>query len=152
VSSPSVEGVADDVFFNVTNLDLDDLNGRAGRHSWGYVEPVEAAEELFEESVAGNLEDMLRRMDLGFETASEAVCMGIVLGLFRAGKNGSSLLEWDPDFPAEHAGYVVDEYLRKCPAEKRNAAAERLAEKLGRLVPEWAEMISKEAKRATQGT
>ena len=43
VSSPSVEDIAGEILFNVTNLDMDDLNGRAGKHSWGYVEPTEAA-------------------------------------------------------------------------------------------------------------
>ena len=80
VSSPSVEGIADDVCTSVTTLDMDDLNGRAGAHSWGYVEPSEAAQELLEEAVAVHFDDMKRRLNLGLEAAAEAVCAGIVLG------------------------------------------------------------------------
>jgi hypothetical protein len=42
----SLFSVADDVETAVLQYDYDDLNGRAGGHSWGYVEPTEAAWEL----------------------------------------------------------------------------------------------------------
>ena len=32
-SSPSIESIADEVFANVTGLEMDDLNRRAGAHS-----------------------------------------------------------------------------------------------------------------------
>lgn len=43
--------VADDVENAVLQFDYDDLNSRAGGHSWGYVEPTEAAWELLEEAL-----------------------------------------------------------------------------------------------------
>jgi hypothetical protein len=55
---------------SVTGLDMDDLKGRAGKHSWGYVEPAEAAQELLQESIAGHLDDMERRLDLELEAAA----------------------------------------------------------------------------------
>ena len=51
VSSPSPEDIAEDVLDAVISLDLDSLNDRAGSHSWGYVEPSEAAWELLQEAV-----------------------------------------------------------------------------------------------------
>jgi len=35
VSSSSIEEIAEDVHSRITSIDLDDLNGRAGAHSWG---------------------------------------------------------------------------------------------------------------------
>ena len=152
VSSPSVEDIADDVRTNLTSLDVDELSGRAGKHSWGYVEPAQAAQELLEEAIAESIADMNRRMDLGLEAASEAICVGIVSGLFRASsENPSSLLEWAPDFPVEHACFVVEEYVDRYPAAKRRAAADRLIATLSGVVPEWSEMISKVARRAARG-
>jgi len=80
----SLEIVADDVADAIRSLSLDDLNGRAGRHSWGYVEPSEAAWELLEEAVNPFLEDMKRRMGLGLEAETLEVCKGILLGLYSA--------------------------------------------------------------------
>src|SRR5258705_7935424 len=48
VNTPSAEHIADQVFNAITSVDLDALNERAGAHSWGYVEPSEAAIELLE--------------------------------------------------------------------------------------------------------
>ena len=39
------------VFSALDRLDMDDLNSRAGRTRYGYVEPDEAAWELFEEAL-----------------------------------------------------------------------------------------------------
>jgi hypothetical protein len=152
VSSPSVEDIADEVCANLTSLDVDELSGRAGKHPWGYVEPDQAAQELLEEAVAESIADMNRRMDLGLEAASEAICVGIVSGLFRASSESPCcLLEWAPDFPVEHACFVVEECVVRYHAAKRRAAADRLIASLGGVVPEWSEMISKVARRAARG-
>jgi hypothetical protein len=74
---------AEEVLDAVTSLDLDSLNDRAGSHSWGYVEPTEAAWELLEEAVEDIVADMKRSMDLGLETTAETICVGIVVGLHR---------------------------------------------------------------------
>ncbi len=58
----SFESVADEVEEAARALDLDDLEGRSGGHSWGYVEPSEAAQELLEEALDRILEDMKRHL------------------------------------------------------------------------------------------
>ncbi len=47
LSAPSAEEVADEVCAASRSLDLDALNGRAGRHAWGDVEPSEAPGRSF---------------------------------------------------------------------------------------------------------
>lgn len=80
VSSPSVENIAEDVLDAVTSLGIDSFHERAGKQSWGYVEPTEVAWELLGEAV----EDVMkRRMDLGLHEAAQAICCGIVLGLHK---------------------------------------------------------------------
>ena len=51
MSSQSVQDVATGVSDALIGVDLDALSGRAGKHSWGYVEPSEAAVELLEEAI-----------------------------------------------------------------------------------------------------
>jgi len=149
VSSPSVEDIAEDVCDAVTALDRDSLNDRAGKHSWGYVEPTEAAWELLQEAVEDAIADMKRRMELGVGTAAEAIYCGIVAGLHKATHAVSDgPLAWAPDFPVEHACYVVAELIRTCPVENRAATRDRLVDALVVLVPAWHEMISRDADRA----
>src|ERR1035441_712759 len=59
----SLFSVADDVETAVLQYDYDDLNGRAGGHSWGYVELTEAAWELLEEAVEPFVGEMKRRSE-----------------------------------------------------------------------------------------
>ena len=100
-----MEGIAEDVEQAVLDLDLDDLNARAGRKRWGYVEPTEAAWELLEEAVAPYLDEMRRRTELGLEAAAVAACQAIVLGLYRCqGQATDRVIGWAEDSPAEIAG------------------------------------------------
>src|SRR5260370_41749776 len=121
VSSDSIEDIAQDICDRITGIDLDDLNGRAGAHSWGYVGPDQAAQDLMEEAVEDLLEDMKRRAELGLVSAAEALCAGIVQGLYQARDTKSDgALGWAPDFPGEEADYVVGEFLRACPPATPN--------------------------------
>lgn len=46
MSAASIEEIVEGVRVAVTSLGMDALHGRAGKQSWGYVEPTEAAWEL----------------------------------------------------------------------------------------------------------
>ena len=119
MSSISVEEVAQDVHDRIVGIGLDALSGRAGKYSWGCVEPGEAATELMDESIQDLVDDMKRKAELGLPLAAQVVCAGIVQGLYQArDTNSDGALGWAPDFPGEHADYVVGEFLRACPREK----------------------------------
>jgi hypothetical protein len=64
MSAASSEDVAEEVYVEITSIDLDALNGRAGSHSWGYVEPSEAATELLTEALEDRVEEMKRNLEL----------------------------------------------------------------------------------------
>ena len=102
------EWVADEVEEAVRHLGLDELGSRAGRHSWGYTEPSEAAWELLEERVSPFIEDMKRQLELGLDAEALEMCKGVVLGLYRVhNEQGDDVLQWAPNFPAETAAHAV---------------------------------------------
>jgi hypothetical protein len=142
ITSPSTEEIADETFQVISDIGLDELNGRAGSHSWGYVEPSEAACELLEESLEDLIENMKRQSDLGLANDAEAICEGIVVGLYRARNvNSDGALGWAPDFPVEQAGQVIQEYLRPAASTSKSIASQSFLEHLATRVPEWSEMI-----------
>jgi hypothetical protein len=145
VSDVDVEAVADEVEHAVLDLDFDDLNARAGRTRWGYVEPTEAACELLGEAVNPFLDEMQRRIALGFEPAAVATCQGIVLGLYRCRDQGADrVLGWADDFPAETAAHAVETLARESAAKHR---AWRLPQAFVDQVREWADLIKRAADR-----
>lgn len=151
VSSSSLDDVAQDVYDRIVNIDMEALNGRAGKHSWGYVEPGEAAIELLDESIRDLVDDMKRKAELGLLLAAQIVCAGIVQGLYQArDTNSDGALGWAPDFPGEHADYVVGDFLRACPRGNRKEALKSLTEFLAKCAPEWAEALQRAANEAAK--
>lgn len=145
----SFESIASEVEDSIRQLSLDDLNGRAGRHSWGYTEPTEAAWELLEEALEPFVEDMKRHLGLGLYEEALEICKGIVLGLYQCRvANGDEFLGWASDFPAEAAGNTVADWIA---ADKRGASSSQhvpnrvllLRKFVDEHVPEW-KWISKQ--------
>jgi hypothetical protein len=148
VTDVQVEDVAEAVEQAVLGLDLDDLNARAGRHSWGYVEPSEAAWELLEDELNPFLDDMKRHIELGFERAAVTTCQGIVLGLYRGrGKTTDGVLGWAEDFPAEMAAQAAAMLARESSAKRGRGW--RLSESFIAQVPDWGEMLDRATRKGT---
>jgi len=144
MSGPSIEDVAEDVFLEITGVDLAALNGRAGSHTWGYVEPSEAANELLTEAVEDRVAEMKRTLELGLLAPAEIICAGIVQGLYQARNiKSDGALGWAVDFPAEEAGFLVGEFLKGCHYSSRKAARASLMQVLAERAPEWVEGLQR---------
>ncbi|MGD0776491.1 MAG: hypothetical protein ABSC05_27060, partial [Candidatus Solibacter sp.] len=125
----------------VLQFDYDDLNSRAGGHSWGYVEPTEAAWELLEEALEPFVTEMKRYLELGLEEQSREMCQGILLGLYRVQDGRSNdILGWATDFPRESAGHAFEVWMsatggERAPAKRkqRRLSSEFVREHL----PDW---------------
>lgn len=145
----SFESVADEVEDALRAFDLDDLNSRAGRHSWGYTEPTEAAWQLLEEALEPFLEDMRRQMELGLEAEALEICKGVVLGLYRLREEHGEFLGWAPDFPAEAASDAVAAWSASATKTKKGAGKRGLRKRpafpqdfVNEFVPEWNSLIA----------
>lgn len=107
-ATPGADGNMVAFYQTDNNFDYDDLNGRAGSHSFGYVEPSEAVGELLEEAPEPFVDDMKRRLEMGLEDQASQFCQGILLGLYgvRDGRE-NDILNWVPDFPGEAAANAL---------------------------------------------
>ena len=156
LSEASFLSVADEVESAILALDYDDLNGRAGRHSWGYVEPGEAAGELLEEALEPFIADMKRRREIGLEEEARELCQGILLGLYRLRDGGGSdIVGWAPDFPAETAGDVLEIWTgegkkKTGPASQARRGAAITREFVDEHLPEWEWIAERTQARGTQ--
>ena len=142
IASQSVEDIAAEVSDAMMGVDLDALNGRAGKHAWGYVEPGDAAMELLEEAIEDRVEDMKRHLEVDVVASAQTVCAGIVVGLYAIRKtNADGVLGWAPDFPAEHAGFILQEFLGLSRYKLTRADREKFIASLVGYAPEWEDMF-----------
>ena len=148
LSEVEFEWVADEVEEAVRDLGLDELGSRAGKHSWGYTSPTEAAWELLEERVSPFIEDMKRQLELGLDAEALEMCKGVVLGLYRVrNEQGDDVLEWAPDFPAETAAHAVTTW-RNGGYKKTTGRGHRKQrvfppDSVKEFVPEWEDLIDR---------
>jgi hypothetical protein len=146
------EDVAAEIEDEIRALDYDDLNARAGKHEWGYVEPTEAALEILEETVEPFLDDMKRYLGLGLEQAALEVCKGLVLGCYRLSeREGGDVLGWASDFPSEAAGNALEIWCKGLDGAKsrhqRRKKRPPLPSDFLNMVPDWIPMIERVTKR-----
>jgi hypothetical protein len=136
--------VAGDVAYLVGSIGIEELGGRAGKQSWGYVEPSQAAWDLLEESLEYIRADMKRRVEAGMKPAAEKICQGIVIGLRGVdGTNSDGALGWAPDFPAEAAGWSLSLVLELYPHGQRRAAGNRVIRGVEEKADSWVEMLER---------
>ena len=148
LSEVEFEWVADEVEEAVHDVGLDELGSRAGKHSWGYTEPGEAAWELLQERVSGFIEDMKRQFELGLDAEALEMCKGVLLGLYRVrNEQGDDVLQWAPEFPAETAAQAVATW--RDGGDKKTAGRGRRKQRVfppdfvKQFVPDWQDLIDR---------
>lgn len=88
----------------------------------GYHEPGENVEDDLEEAIEPYVADMKKRLKLGRVLEAQRVCMGIVLGLYRASQESAANmggLDDYPEWPSETAEEVIDTYRGRRSRSKR---------------------------------
>ena len=121
--------IMDTVFDTLDMLDIDDMNGRAERTRYGYVEPWDAAWEMLEETLEPYIDEMRKSQKRALPAVAKAYCIGIVRGLLKyKNESASEILEWVVDAPGEFVDSVVKEWMEGNPSEEDIAEVTDIAE------------------------
>ena len=111
----NADTIANQVFNSLEALDLDDLNNY-GRSMYGYVEPTEAAFELFEEAIYPFVNELKANHNRSLPTVAKTFCIGIIMGLWRYGSESTSDFSgWVEDVPFDYIDTVIDEWKKGNP-------------------------------------
>ena len=115
--------IMDEVFCTLNALDMDDLSGRSGRTRYGYIEPCDAAFEIFEEALQPFIDEMKKNYKRAMPAVAKAYCIGIVKGLWKYENEATSDFSgWVEDAPDICVDHVVAEW------KKGNPNSEDIAE------------------------
>ena len=140
--------IAEDIVDAVSALGFEELNARAGRQAFGYVEPGEAAWEILEEIVAPDIEEISRLLSIGLEESARAQCEGVLLGLMGVETEhlDNDLVQYAEEFPAEAAANALRIWVTG-PGGRRSLDEELLGAELSA----WADFLLRVQRDINQG-
>jgi hypothetical protein len=79
----NLDETADEAFFVLDSIDVQDCWDRSGSSRYGYTEPSEAAVELVEEELQPFYDQAARYHELDMPEQEMTYCMGVILGIYR---------------------------------------------------------------------
>jgi len=123
------EEVAGDLRDELDTLEVEEVWDRAGRTRHGYVEPGEAADQMFEEVLEPYLATLKKYQTLGLRDEANRLCMGLLWGLYEFEHGAKSAFkDWAPDSPGVFAETVVDAWKAGSPSRADVAAVKAFIE------------------------
>lgn len=137
----NMETTADEVFFVLDSIDVQDCWDRSGRSRHGYTEPSDAAVELVEEELQPFYDQAARYRELGMAEQETTYCMGVILGIYRYEHESKSVFrEWCSDVPIECAGYLLDTWRER---NQGTARTQAMDEFIQLRCPKWTKFLVK---------
>ncbi len=134
-----LDDTAEDVFFSLDSIDVQDCWDRSGKTRYGYTDPSEAAVELVEEELQPFYDQAARFRELNMPEQELTYCMGVILGIYRyEHESNSEFREWAEDIAIECAGYLLTIWREPKPKAADAAAMEEF---IRQRCPKWAENL-----------
>jgi hypothetical protein len=106
-----IEDIADQVYSDLDALPVEEVWERAESSYGEYIEPGEAAWEMFEETLKPFMREMKRYQQLSMCPEAKHYCMGILQGIYRFEKESQSEYKnWAEDAPPQHFHSIIDNW------------------------------------------
>lgn len=106
-----IEDIAEDVYYDLNSLRVEDVWDNSGGTRDGYVDPTEYAWEMFEGSLEPYMEDIKKYQKLSMSVEAKNCCMGILKGIYKfKTESTSEYKDWAVDAPLEIFKQVLDEW------------------------------------------
>ncbi len=135
LSGIDLHQTADEVFFVLDSIDVQDCWDRAGSHRDGYTSPDEAAVQLIEEQLQPFLDQAERYHELGMTEEEATCCMGVILGIYSYHhESKSEFREWSVDTPIDCAVAMLREWRERA---QNPASIAAMNEFIRKRCPNW---------------
>jgi len=136
------DGIAEDIFYDLNILDVEDVWNNAGSTRYGYVDPNELAFEMFEEALEPYIDDLRKCQKLSMDEKAKLHCMGILKGIDQFEREGTTeFKDWAVDAPHENFMTVFEEWREE---NKNPKNLEEMDEFIKRNFPKWYRSVLKE--------
>ena len=138
---------AEEVFFTLDSIDVQDLWNNSGARRDGYISPDEAAIEMVEDELEPFFDQVRRYHQLRMFPQEQTYCMGVLQGIYRFDQESKSQFkDWAIDIPIECFGYLLGEWRKDC---QSSTATTEMDEFIRNSCPNWAKYIFRDDDRTT---
>lgn len=111
LSQVDAEDVATDVQMELELLDVEEVWDRSGATRDGYIDPGDAAWQMFEDALKPFEDAIEKYKRLSMSTQARSYCEGILKGIYDFHRDSSTeYKDWAVDAPGEFFGQVLDEW------------------------------------------
>jgi hypothetical protein len=105
------EDVATDVQMELELLDVEEVWERSGATRDGYVDPGDAAWQMFEDALKPFEDSLEKYKRLSMSTQARSCCEGLLKGIYDFHRDSSTeYKDWAVDAPSEFFGQILDEW------------------------------------------
>jgi hypothetical protein len=131
ISDIDADEVADQVFWELDAIAVEDVWDGSGQTREGYVDPGDYAWQLFEEALEPFIEQLRKCEQVRLTVQAKLCCMGILEGIHRfETESESEFKEWAVDAPGQYFVSVYREWRKGSKSNKHVSEVKRLVQKL----------------------
>ena len=136
-----IDEMAADVQMELESLYVEDIWDRSGAKRDGYVDPGEAAWEMFDEALKPFRDEVDKYKRLSMLEEADLACRGILKGIYDFDKESATeYKQWAVDAPNDYFGVVLDAWKKLFTGR---APFARMTAFLQTHCPDWAEWATK---------
>lgn len=115
LSDVSIDEIAEDIYSELSFIDIEEVWDRSGNTAYGYTEPSEAAWEIFEEILEPFVQKLKRYQELSMTNEAKYCCMGILKGIYMfEDESESQYKDLVEDAPEKYFEDVFDVWKENC--------------------------------------
>lgn len=114
LSAVHIGDVAENLYFDLNRLEVEELWDRSGKTRYGYVDPGEAADAMFEEVLEPYVDELRKYLKLSMHKEAKTYCKGLLLGIRKfETESNTEFKSWAVDIPSERFDELLNIWKEK---------------------------------------
>ena len=135
LSEVDPQDVAEEIYYALESLQVEDVWDKAGSTRDGYVEPYEVVDEMIDGAMAAYFDELVRYQKLKMDDEAMSFCKGLLSGLYKFEYEcKTGFREWAPDYASSYAEEVLGKWQGKCVSQK---ALDEMDAFIQKQLPKW---------------